>query len=332
MTNRVAGTQGLPGPRGRFILWGVALFLGSCAKVADPQPPLVIQPETTQSLQLVQVADEVQLVFPAPPADFQVVEVYRRCGEPLEMGGQPVAQVERQNLVRVAESDFFTIGAIPGPSPQQTCSYALKFVDAPGRRSEFSNIVQSALISPALPPTDPRAVVQEDRIIVRWTPPAGNIDGSSPPNVAGYMVNSEVFVVDPEYQDLDFQFNQAQTYRVQTVSRRDDPLVLSDFSRPATFVPRDEFPPQVPQELSGVYLDGKVQIFWDANEEADLRGYSIYKGTDRDSLAKLPDAVPASHFADADVSAGVTYYYQVTAVDQAGNESPRSEVISVRVE
>lgn len=74
--------------------------------------------------------------------------------------------------------------------------------------------------------------------------------------------------------------------------------------------------------------DTKVVISWNANTESDLAGYKIYYG-----------AVSGTYDEVVDVGNVVTYtiinpgddvvYFAVTAYDKAGNESGKSDVVSV---
>jgi hypothetical protein len=86
----------------------------------------------------------------------------------------------------------------------------------------------------------------------------------------------------------------------------------------------DNLAPNVPMgfQVAGV-TGGDVLLSWDENTDADLRYYSLYRGTD-------PDFVPGASNRIAQVaqttftdigSAIATYYYKLTATDFAGNES-----------
>lgn len=95
-------------------------------------------------------------------------------------------------------------------------------------------------------------------------------------------------------------------------------------------------PPPAPTNVAATArADGTILVTW-AAVTGDVAGYNVYRAT---SLAgpftKLTSApVPASsprEYVDADVQAGVTYHYVVTAVDADGNESPVSAHASATV-
>lgn len=68
-----------------------------------------------------------------------------------------------------------------------------------------------------------------------------------------------------------------------------------------------------------------VSLSWTASV-SNVAGYYVYRGALAGGpYARLtPSAVTGTTYADAAVQAGQTYYYVVTAVDAAGNESPYS--------
>jgi fibronectin type 3 domain-containing protein len=67
-------------------------------------------------------------------------------------------------------------------------------------------------------------------------------------------------------------------------------------------------------------------LTWNENKEQDLAGYYVYRSTrsgrDYERITSKP--LMRSTFSDQTVKGGNTYYYMITAVDQAGNESAGS--------
>ena len=260
------------------------------------------------------------------------MEIYRSCGQDLSLTEQAeaMARLEGNTLSRYDEEGKFVFEDHPGWS--QICRYGLRFGTRQGRRSPFSNFVETVSIPSAQPPTNLRYQLHQNRLVLGWDPPTENIDGSRPPQLVGYLVNSEHLVSEPEYSDFDFQFGEMQSYRVQSVSRGADPLIVSQFSDTLRTVPRDEFPPATPQNITAFFLDGQAQVLWDANRETDLDGYFIYSGTDPNRLEKSLASITINKYVDDSVVPGETYYYQLSAVDFTGNESSKSETVSLTVE
>jgi fibronectin type 3 domain-containing protein len=71
-------------------------------------------------------------------------------------------------------------------------------------------------------------------------------------------------------------------------------------------------------------------LTWNANTETDLASYNVYRSTTSGvygaALANVP-AGTVSYMATG-LQTGTTYYFTITAVDSAGNESPHSTEVS----
>jgi len=75
---------------------------------------------------------------------------------------------------------------------------------------------------------------------------------------------------------------------------------------------------------------GSVTLSWLANEEADLAGYKIYRGTvsgNYGSPIAVLDKGVTSHTLSA-LESGTTYFFVITAYDDSGNESAYSNEVS----
>ena len=82
----------------------------------------------------------------------------------------------------------------------------------------------------------------------------------------------------------------------------------------------DALPPAAPQNLVAAAGDGLVNLTWDANTEADLAGYNVY----RDGAKVNGTLLTAPSHVDTGLTNGQTYAYTVTAVDFGGLESDPS--------
>jgi hypothetical protein len=95
----------------------------------------------------------------------------------------------------------------------------------------------------------------------------------------------------------------------------------------------DVFPPAVPGGLQAVFSGpgqaAFIDLIWTPVSDADLAGYNIYRHEAGGAAVKLnSELVRTPGYRDAQVVAGKTYFYAVTAVDERGNESGRSEEAS----
>jgi Glycoside hydrolase family 44/PA14 domain/Fibronectin type III domain len=83
--------------------------------------------------------------------------------------------------------------------------------------------------------------------------------------------------------------------------------------------------PAAPTGLTASPGDGQVTLTW--NAVAGASSYNVYRGTSSGAETLLQSGLPAPSFTDTGVTNGTTYYYQVAAVNAAG-EGPRSAEVS----
>lgn len=114
----------------------------------------------------------------------------------------------------------------------------------------------------------------------------------------------------------------AMTVAVAGCDGGDDPPPTTSASS-STTPPPVQSPPPAKSPTS-------LRLDWNANTETDLAGYRIYRSTTSGVYGAPVATAPASatSFVDAGVKPGVTYFFTITAVDKAGNESVRSNQVS----
>jgi len=223
-------------------------------------------------------------------------------------------------------------------------------VNASNQRAAFSNFL---LIEPAgriaKPPVNAKVTeIREGSVVISWQPPPTNIDGSTPVNLLGYNVyriaesqkDTQQSLLNPalisgeQYIDRNVTFGENYRYIVRSVSLGTGGAQVESLdSNPVPASPRDVFPPSAPGTPSIAPAPGRLSLFFPANPEPDIAGYNIYRSTDpdlpKDRWTKLtPATITRTTFQDENVESGKRYYYYLTAIDQAGNVSPPSEVVS----
>jgi hypothetical protein len=213
---------------------------------------------------------------------------------------------------------------------------------------------------------DPLEVQPTERYIqLNWTPPTSTSAGAQLPPIREYHVYRgeldpasaaaaekdlhagvwkapliQIAVTTaPDYQDSGFDFDKTYAYAVRSVISEGGALLESGDSRPAIITPKDTFPPGAPQDVVATVLPGitpgtsVVDLSWTINLETDVAGYRVYRSEAENERGPLltPDLLPTPSFRDNTVLSGRRYWYTVTAVDRAGNESATSAVSPVDV-
>ncbi len=90
----------------------------------------------------------------------------------------------------------------------------------------------------------------------------------------------------------------------------------------------DHTSPKQPENIKATpsYIYNKLE--WDRGSESDLRYYNVYRSTIENGTYALICKVSALGYMDNTVVTNTKYYYKVTAVDMAGNESVATEPVS----
>ncbi|MGB7282817.1 MAG: hypothetical protein WBE13_11180 [Candidatus Acidiferrum sp.] len=141
------------------------------------------------------------------------------------------------------------------------------------------------------------------------------------------------------YQDTFFDFGKTYAYIVRSAVLVDGNTLESDDSAPAIVTPRDIFPPAAPRGLVAVVLPGPTpgsavaDVSWSINLETDLAGYRVYRSEQQGTRGTLvtPELLLTPAYRDTSVEPGHRYWYSVTAVDRADNESEPSPAVAVDV-
>jgi hypothetical protein len=143
------------------------------------------------------------------------------------------------------------------------------------------------------------------------------------------------------FLDQSIEWEKTYFYRGTVVSEIETPgktavEVEGDDTPEVKVFAHDVFPPAVPSGLQAVFSGPGQQPFidliWAPVSDADLAGYNIYRHETGGIPVKLnSELVRTPAFRDMQVVPGRTYFYSVSAVDQRGNESGRSEEASESV-
>lgn len=337
----------------------------TCGKRRPPLPPIERIPQRTEQLTGSQRGNQIILSWPAPLRNagegsvqsIRRVDVYRvaeRPNAPLPMTEDEFAA--RSTLVgsvtydeiRKAGRNLIYTDTLELTEPARL-RYAVRYVNAAGERAAFSNFfLMEPAAKVAAPPTITGKEYSETTITIIWEAPKANIDGSTPVNLLGYnvyrttasaaaqnLLNQELITA-TQYQDKTFKFGEKYTYIVRSVSLGTEGKPVESLDSSTLEASQDDtYPPSAPTLAQPGAAPGRLALFWSASPEADVAGYLLYRSTDP-NLPKpwtlLTQAVyTKTTFTDENVESARTYYYYVIAVDNNGNKSLPSQVVSETV-
>jgi len=339
-----------------------------CGKKGNILPPLVKLPQTVEDIQATQRGTRVILTWQnpssyvdgSPLSDIEIAEIWvlKKQKEP----GKKTPEVGKEEFMQKAELAFsidrenIPEYTIQDPESKEMMRY---FHDLSGdayktytyifglrikerkRYSDFSDLVTLEPLPISLPPREVAASLHQDRIDIAWKAPLENMDQSSPPNFKGYNVyrsnpeeeslriNSDL-VKGEKYADKNFSFGQTYRYFVRASATDEAPFFESLDSEVVEVLAEDSFAPQPPSGLISVGAVSMIAISWDENSEKDLAGYRVWRKEEEEKEFRLltPQAITESSYRDTSVENDKKYYYAVTAVDNEGNESQKSMIIS----
>ncbi len=212
------------------------------------------------------------------------------------------------------------------------------------RYSAFSDLASFEPMVLSLPPEEVTISVFQDRIEVKWKSPSQNMDQSSPANLKGFNIYriegeeelrrlNESPVKEEKYDDKQFVFGQKYTYFVRASATMSSPYLESEDSEKVKILAEDSFAPAPPKGLISVAGQDFISLSWDANPENDLDGYRVWRQEEgeKEFIPISREIIKENAFIDRAVRRGREYSYCVTAMDRAGNESQKSELISDRI-
>ena len=247
----------------------------------------------------------------------------------------------------------------PVAPPQRV--YAVIGYNNKEKKGPFSKRVLVSMVPPPPAPVAPVVTFTEKEIAVKWAPgssasrvqaPASG--GVLPARLVGMLAPTlsynlyevppkgavappvpagaappetkltKTSVTEPAYTDTRMAWGTERCYLVRAVETANGQPVESEATAPVCVKLIDTFPPAAPRGLTAVASEGAISLIWQANTEADLAGYVVYRGATEATLQPVMTGPTVDTTYRDGLAAGLHYVYAVVAVDKAGNRSPTS--------
>lgn len=286
--------------------------------------------------------------------------VLKQCGTAVGEAAPPADLASAKSKSRRVSASFTDTlpSAIEQAHPTGFVTYAVEVLNKAGRGAGISNQVHVPLVPTLAPFNGFRARATKEGMLISW-----ECSGTAPV-VRGteYLFRiyrraaekaSETRIAQVEatrcaagsedengrtFLDQTFEWENTYLYRGTVVSEADTTgkkEVEGDDTAEAKVFAHDIFPPSVPAGVqaafSGQEQKAFIDLVWAPVTDADLAGYNVYRREEGPGVKVNLELVKTPAFRDERVQAGKNYFYSVTAVDQRGNESERSEEASERV-
>ncbi len=339
----------------------LTLALAGCGTPGAPMPPTLNLPAPVTNLTAVRAGNQVSLSWTNPQKNTDKlvmkenvsVWICRKEGlSPCEDAGGG------KLLMAPGSAGSFTESLPPAlaTGAARALTYLVELKNRNGKSAGPSNAAMVLAGASPAPLTDLTAEVRKAGVVLSWTandekaavrlerrlltppPPKQKEQGPLAAPTEPLVVNlmAENGSQSGKALDKDVIFGETYEYRAQRVTRvtaDGKTLELNGAqSQPVQVAVRDVFPPAVPQGLvavaiaAGEGLQPAIDLSWQADSEADIAGYIVYRREGDAAWQRVsppqPPVGPAFH--DAQVEPGLTYHYAVSAIDQTGHESARS--------
>lgn len=324
-----------------------------------PRPPRIEQPERISDLAIAQKGPAFELTFTRPvntadgerltkPLEIKIFRTITKPGEKLTatpagsdtwvtLAAHDLDQfAQGEKIIYLARFSDTEFAQLEGAS----FTFAVRGLTHGFRKhvleSEPSNIVRATLLDISGPVENLQIKTTEKALVLGWTPPSSSLSGRALTTFSGYRVywsqtgkpasferRGETAV--PTFSVSSFAFDQHYFYKVRAVFKQGDQVAESEDSTIVPITPHDTFPPAPPANVSALFSADVVELVWTANREPDLAGYNIYR-REKDGVPQKINAelLRTPTFEDRSVRMGYQYFYSVTSVDLARNESSPS--------
>lgn len=313
----------------------VLLVIESCAYRGPVLPPSPEIPAAITNLTAIERGDRIEIQFTTPPRTTDNLPIKRFESVDLRIG----PAVRPFDFAKWAESS--TQYELPPPPPNdpddpkaRPMSDSIPVSDWVGKRiavavrtavkgdhfSAWSNVVRLQVVKPVAPPVI-KAEATPRGVKITWASEGAGLryqvfrQGPNDKQPAPIVTSAK-----PEYVDTAAQFDTAYKYTVVTIQSQAESLP----SQAVEITPKNVFPPAVPTGLAALAAPNSIEVSWQRNPEANLKGYYLYRSVNGAPFERQGELLALPVYSDHNVEHGRTYRYEVTAVGQNGLESAKS--------
>ncbi|MEE4242744.1 MAG: hypothetical protein V2I36_14855 [Desulfopila sp.] len=339
---------------GTILLTGT-LLSGGCGYKTDPVPPQTVVPQAIEDLSYTLDKEGARLSWSYPletvsgktieqilsfelyRAEMPLADFCGGCpipfGEPLQLPGGAAGVEERNTteylsgMLRSGNKYFFKVRS-------RTSWWAA---------SADSNIVSFVFHTPAGAPVDLKAVSAEGSVRLSWSPVTTLVDGSPAEFPLTYQVmksrdgrqyveTGELLQEKTSYVDQDVESGTTYHYKIKSSMLYENDRIDGSLSEAVSVKAKDAVPPPAVTGVTVVASAADIRIFWDGVTVDDLAGYTIYRRTEGENMARKIGEVGNTQtiFVDGTALPDGRVYYSVSAFDKEGNEGKKSAEATTR--
>lgn len=294
------------------------LFLTGCGYVGDPLPPALKIPVPAENFRALQRASKIVVDFSQTGATTEALTLAKLGPPQIEIGAETF-----EAPAAAAGPVHFEVDAAKWTG--QTVRVRARINNGRGRYSEWSAPVELAVVQPLDIPRGLRAESVSEGVRLTWD--AGPARPGQRWAVTRSSTEGDERLEAAQAEVIDRTARLGAEYRYVVQAR-----LGSAESEPSGVVSHthvDNSPPAVPGGLSASATANGVELTWARSTDSDVSSYRVYRKAGDGMWQVLADAVSLPAYSDRTAEAGKLYQYSVSAVDQTGNESRRSDPVEV---
>ncbi|WP_348262367.1 fibronectin type III domain-containing protein [Telmatobacter sp. DSM 110680] len=338
-------------------------LLSGCGTPGAPQPPSLNLADPVMDLAANRTGNEVALTWTMPKRNTDKTSIKTDVAARIcrREGSGACDPVGSEVMVAPGKAGSFT-ETLPSPLAMGSARPVAYFVELRNRRGRSAGLSNAATV---LAGEAPRAVeglkaeVRKQGVVLSWstdgkqgqnyavrlertlTSPSADKPQRGPFAAPSEAAKETLLVEEGAEQgrafDKSAHLGESYVYRAQRVSRvtvDGKTLELAGaFSAAVEVEAKDVFPPSVPTGLAAVATAGAngeaaaIDLSWQPDADGDLAGYVVYRREGEGEWGRISASTPTIEpaFHDAQVQAGRTYHYAVSALSKSGHESDRSD-------
>jgi hypothetical protein len=186
----------------------------------------------------------------------------------------------------------------------------------------------SSITTPPTAPSTPAGLAAtpgSGSVLLSWTASTGTAPITY--NVYRGTASGETLLTSADatasYTDSSVTAGTTYYYKVSATNSVGTSGLSSEVS--ATVIPTGTAP-SIPAALTATPGSGSISLSWTASSGSTPITYTVYRGTTSGGEALLASAIATTGYTDSSVTAGITYYYEVSATNSFGTSAKSSEV------